>query len=222
MERNLEGLVTDVRRRHPDGGPLEQLSDAVFAAQHLNELADELIGHFVDEARRTGASWTEIGQSLGVTKQAAQKRFVPKSEGLARFTDRAQRVIIAAQEEARRAGHDQVGSEHILLGLLGEPNGRAARAIEAQGVSLDAARAALAGTLGPSGGATPDHIPFSARAKKIRELALRESLRLGHPQIGTEHILLAVLRDHRTPGAKALTDLGIRRDQTEQWLSSRP
>src|SRR5499425_2929425 len=101
----LDDLIEAIKKVH--AAPLEQLSDAVLAAEHLGEVADHLIGHFVDQARRSGASWTEIGQSMGVTKQAAQKRFVPresidvKPSGagvFARFTDRARRAIARAQD----------------------------------------------------------------------------------------------------------------------------
>ncbi|HEY3007099.1 MAG TPA: Clp protease N-terminal domain-containing protein [Micromonosporaceae bacterium] len=230
MEPRLDDLVADVRNGRPDAGPLGHLSDAVLAAQRLGEVADALIGHFVDEARRSGASWTEIGQSLGVTKQAAQKRFVARgvatdvvgggvaTEALARFTEAAQRAIVASQEEARRTGHDHVGGVHVVLGLLHEPESLAARAIEAQGVALAAARKAVIAVLGQPATAVPDHIPYSPEAKKVRELAVREALRLGHAQVGTDDILLAVLRDRRGAGARALTALGIRRDRTERCL----
>src|SRR3954453_21151439 len=99
----LDDLIDGIKRAHPDA--LDQLADAVLAADHLGEVADHLIGHFVDQARRSGASWTEIGQSMGVTKQAAQKRFVPKAgaepaqldpnEGFARFTTRARNVVVS-------------------------------------------------------------------------------------------------------------------------------
>src|SRR6266700_2522333 len=112
---------------------LDQLSGAVLLAEHLGDLADSLLGHFVDQARRAGASWTEIGRSMGVTKQAAQKRFVPKdpgqvpdldsSQGFTRFTPRARNAVMVAQNEARAAGHDQIRPEHLVLGLLTEPAG---------------------------------------------------------------------------------------------------
>src|ERR671920_1035823 len=111
----LDDLIQAITRVHSD--PLEQLSDAVLAGEHLGEVADHLIGHFVDQARRSGASWTEIGRSMGVTKQAAQKRFVAKGsgeasdldprQGFTRFTDRARNVVAAAQESARRAGNHE-------------------------------------------------------------------------------------------------------------------
>src|SRR5688572_11740201 len=111
----LDDLIEGIKRASPDA--LEQLSGAVLAAGHLGEVADHLIGHFVDQARRSGASWTEIGRSMGVTKQAAQKRFVAKgdapdldpSQGFSRFTDRARKVVVAAQDEARAAGNAEIG-----------------------------------------------------------------------------------------------------------------
>src|SRR5215470_6301920 len=105
----LDDFIDAIRKIHTD--VLEQLSDAVLAAEHLGDIADHLIGHFVDQARRSGASWTEIGKSMGVTKQAARKRFVPKvpseaakidaDDGFSRFTPRAKNVVISAQNEAR-------------------------------------------------------------------------------------------------------------------------
>ncbi|HWM59890.1 MAG TPA: ATP-dependent Clp protease ATP-binding subunit, partial [Pseudonocardia sp.] len=109
----LDDLIEVIKKVHTDA--LEQLSSAVLAADHLGEVADHLIGHFVDQARRSGASWTEIGRSMGVSKQAAQKRFVPKDpgvpsdldpgQGFSRFTPRARNVVVSAQNEARAAGN---------------------------------------------------------------------------------------------------------------------
>src|ERR1700730_11869029 len=140
----LDDLIEAIKKVHSDA--LDQLSDAVIAADHLGDVADHLIGHFVDQARRSGASWTDIGRSMGVTKQAAQKRFVPKgpgepsdldpSEGFSRFTVRARTVVMAAQNDARAADNDQIRPEHLLLGLLSEPDALAATSIVAQGVAL--------------------------------------------------------------------------------------
>src|SRR3954452_12586415 len=141
----LDDLIDAITATRSD--ELEQLSDAVLVAQHLGTVADHLIGHFVDQARRSGASWTDIGRSMGVTKQAAQKRFVPKEaldpdQGFTRFTTRARAVVVAAQEEARTAGNTEIVPAHLVLGLLTQPEGLAAKAILAQGVSLDAVREA--------------------------------------------------------------------------------
>src|SRR5437899_2438823 len=142
----LDDLINAIKKVHSDA--LDQLTDAVLAAEHLGDVADHLIGHFVDQARRSGASWTDIGKSMGVTKQAAQKRFVPKGdtvdldpdEGFRRFTLRARNAVMAAQEEARAAGNDEIEPAHLVLGLLAEPDGLAAKAIVAHGVSPDAVR----------------------------------------------------------------------------------
>ncbi|HET7243762.1 MAG TPA: Clp protease N-terminal domain-containing protein [Streptosporangiaceae bacterium] len=211
----LGDLIDAIKKVHAD--PLEQLTDAVLAADHLGDVADHLIGHFVDQARRSGASWTEIGKSMGVTKQAAQKRFVPKdpgqvpdldaSQGFTRFTPRARNVVMAAQNEARAAGHDQIVPGHLVLGLLSEPDGVGAAAIVACGVSLDAVRQAVTATLPPPAAEVPAVIPFDPQARKALELTFREALRMGHNYIGTEHILLALLE--LEDGGGVLTGLGI-------------
>jgi hypothetical protein len=227
MPARLDDLISFVKNQHPEGGPLDHLSDAVLTSDRLGEVADHLIGHFVDQARRAGASWTEIGQYMGVSKQAAQKRFVPKKtdapesiEGgaFARFTQRARHAIVQSQEEARAAGHDYIGTEHILLGLLHEPDALAAKAIEAQGVSLDSVRTGVTALLGPGGQAPSGHIPFTPRAKKVRELTVREALRLGHDYVGTEHILLGLFGEEEGLAAKALAELGVSQDVAEAWI----
>src|SRR5690349_19063311 len=136
----LDDLINAITGVHDN--PLEQLTDAVLAAEHLGEVADHLIGHFVDQARRSGASWTDIGKCMGVTKQAAQKRFVPKAdtqpmdpnEGFARFTPRARAAIVAAQRIARDARNQEIAPVHLLLGLIKDPEGLAVPLLKAQGV----------------------------------------------------------------------------------------
>ncbi|HEX6468901.1 MAG TPA: Clp protease N-terminal domain-containing protein [Streptosporangiaceae bacterium] len=229
LPARLDDLIDYVKTRHPGSGPLTHLSAAVLAAEQLGELADHLIGHFVDQARRAGASWTEIGQSMGVSKQAAQKRFVPKSLAepgdraagnlFSRFTIRARGVAAGAQEEAREARHDHVASEHIVLGLLREPEGLAAKAIEGLGVSLDGVRDAVVAAMGPAGAdEITGHIPFAPEAKKVLELSVRDALRLGHNYVGTEHILLGVLGLDDGLGARVLGELGITKTRAEEWL----
>jgi hypothetical protein len=210
----LDDLIEAIKRAHSDA--LDQLSDAVIAADHLGEVADHLIGHFVDQARRSGASWTDIGRSMGVSKQAAQKRFVPKalegsdldpSQGFGRFTLRAKNTVVAAQNEARSAGNDEIGTEHLVLGLLAEPEGLGAKAIIACGVALDTVRRTVTAALPPAAEQVPDLIPYGAPARKALELTFREALRLDHNYIGTEHILLALLE--LEDGTGVLTGLGV-------------
>ena len=222
----LDDLIEAIRKVHSD--PLEQLSNAVIAADHLGEVADHLIGHFVDQARRSGASWSDIGRSMGVTKQAAQQRFVPKdpgqpsdldpSQGFSRFTLRAKNVVMASQNEARAAGNDEIRPEHLALGLLSEPGGLAAQAIIAQGVSLETVRQTVTAALPPAAMQVPDLIPFDAQAKKALELTFREALRMGHNYIGTEHILLGLLE--LQDGSGVLADLGIGKANAEASITA--
>lgn len=222
---SLDTLITTIKGAHDE--PLEQLTDAVLAAEHLDEVADHLIGHFVDQARRSGASWTEIGRCMGVTKQAAQKRFVPKdpgsiadpldpNEGFARFTPRARAVVVASQRIARDARNQEIAPVHLLLGLVGDPEALAIPLLKAQGVQAEHVRDAA--ELPAERGPELDLVPFDAKAKKVLELTFREALRLGHNYIGTEHMLLALLESedptdvlHRlgVDKARAETDLVV-------------
>jgi hypothetical protein len=222
----LDDLIEAIKKVHSD--VLEQLSDAVIAADHLGDVADHLIGHFVDQARRSGASWTDIGRSMGVTKQAAQKRFVAKaggepsdldpSQGFSRFTPRARNVVMAAQNEARTAGNAEVRPEHLVLGLLSEPDALAARSIVAQGVPLETVRQATTATLPPPADGVPALIPYDPRAKKALELTFRQALRMGHNYIGTEHILLALLE--LEDGTGVLARLGVDTATTEADITA--
>ncbi|MEH0818653.1 MULTISPECIES: Clp protease N-terminal domain-containing protein [unclassified Micromonospora] len=221
----LDDLIQGIKKARPD--VLDQLADAVVVGEHLGDVADHLIGHFVDQARRSGASWTDIGRSMGVTKQAAQKRFVPRStdapldpqQGFARFTLPARNVVMASQEEARAGGHTEIRPEHILLGLLAEPEAIAARVIVAAGVPLERVREAGTAALPPSSGAeVPALIPYDAPAKKVLELTFREALRLGHNYIGTEHILLALLEHEDGDGV--LTGLGVDKVAAEEAINA--
>ncbi|MER7591069.1 Clp protease N-terminal domain-containing protein [Micromonospora sp. NPDC127501] len=221
----LDDLIQAIKTAHTDA--LDQLTDAVIAADHLGEVADHLIGHFVDQARRSGASWTDIGRSMGVTKQAAQKRFVPKATdaaaldpnaGFGRFTPRARNVVMASQEEARASGNAEIGPEHLVLGLLAEPEGLAARVMAGRGATPEAVREAVGAVLPPRAEQVPDLIPYDARGKKALELTFREALRLGHNYIGTEHILLALLEQE--DGTGVLTNLGLDKATVEADLAA--
>jgi len=222
----LDDLIDTIRRVHTD--PLEQLTDAVLVADHIGEVADALIGHFVDQARRQGASWTAIGASMGVTKQAAQKRFVQRpaadaaaldpNAGFSRFTPRARNVVVAAQNEARARRDQQIRVEHLVLGLLTEPEGLAARAITAQEVPPDRVREVATATLGPAGtGESPELVPFDDRTRAVLEATFREALRLGHDYIGTEHLLLALL--DADEGTGVLAGLGVDRARAEEFVT---
>ncbi|MDI9832051.1 Clp protease N-terminal domain-containing protein [Streptomyces sp. KAU_LT] len=219
----LDELIAAIKKVHEE--PLDQLQDAVIAADHLGEVADHLIGHFVDQARRSGASWTDIGRSMGVTRQAAQKRFVPKEgndldpqQGFGRYTPRARNVVMAAHNEAIAARNPEGRPEHLVLGLLAEPDGIAAKAILDRGVLLDSVRQAATAALPPAADEVPELIPYGSDAKKVLELTFREALRLGHNYIGTEHILLALLEFEN--GTGVLSGLGITKQDTEAFIAA--
>ena len=136
-----------------------------------------------------------------------------------RFTDRARRVVVLAQEEARMLNHDYIGTEHILLGLIHEGNGVAARALEALGITDEAVRQQIEEIVGRGKKpARSGHIPFTPRAKKSLELSLREALQLGHNYIGTEHILLGLIREGEGPAAHVLTAMGADLDTVREQV----
>ena len=134
-----------------------------------------------------------------------------------RFTDRARRVVVLAQEEARLLNHSYIGTEHILLGLIHEGEGVAAKALESLGISLEAVRSQVEEMIG-QGGTSSGHIPFTPRAKKVLELSLREALQLGHNYIGTEHILLGLIREGEGVAAQVLIKLGADLSRVRQQV----
>ena len=135
-----------------------------------------------------------------------------------RFTDRARRVVVLAQEEARLLNHSYIGTEHILLGLIHEGEGVAAKALETLGISLEAVRAQVEEIIGQGGSSPSGHIPFTPRAKKVLELSLREALQLGHNYIGTEHILLGLIREGEGVAAQVLVKLGADLSRVRQQV----
>jgi ATP-dependent Clp protease ATP-binding subunit ClpC len=135
-----------------------------------------------------------------------------------RFTDRARRVVVLAQEEARTLNHTYIGTEHILLGLTREGEGVAAKALESLGISLDAVRQQVEETTGQGQHAPSGHIPFTPRAKNVLELSLSESVQLGHNYIGTEHILLGLIRQGDGVAAQVLSGLGADLDGTREQV----
>lgn len=223
----LDDLIAAITKVHPD--PLDQLSDAVLAADHLGEVADHLIGHFVDQARRSGASWTDIGRSMGVTKQAARKRFVPKGPdgaaeaadfeagGFERFTPRARQALMAAHEDARAHGNDVVTPAHLVLGLTHEPGSLGVDVLlQNRGVTIRALQEAAATRLPAPVEDPPSLVPYDEPAKKVLELTFREALRLGHNYVGTEHLVLALL-EHEN-GSGLLASLSVAKENVEAAL----
>src|SRR3712207_9278810 len=134
-----------------------------------------------------------------------------------RFTDRARRVVVLAQEEARLLNHNYIGTEHILLGLIHEGEGVAAKALESLGISLEAVRSQVEEIIGQGGSSPSGHIPFTPRAKKVLELSLREALQLGHNYIGTEHILLGLIREGEGVAAQRSEERRVGKECRSRW-----
>jgi Clp amino terminal domain, pathogenicity island component len=226
----LDNLIAYVKAMHLSQDPLENLSDAVKVAAALDEQSDALIGYFVDHARRSGAPWSEIGASMGVSKQAVQKRFVtrpemadlvPKEGLFSRFTLRARRVVSSARQIAQGAGSTHTTTAHLTAALLTEPEGFAAIAIRDLGVT----DAQLLEALSLSDAAIENKVsvpegdePFDEASQEALREALKAALRLGHNYIGTEHILLGILRAGGEATDK-LNELGISVDDTEAKIA---
>ncbi|WP_436533801.1 Clp protease N-terminal domain-containing protein [Actinoplanes sp. HUAS TT8] len=221
----LDDLITAITKNRPDE-PLERLSDAVLLGDHLGELADHLIGHFVDQARRSGASWTEIGRSMGVSKQAAQKRFVPKekpdaSQGFNRFSDLARSAVVASMNLAKQHGNNEITPAHLVLGLLDQSDGLAVKAVVAQGLSVEAVRERMIAALPAGGQDVPALIPYDGRSRKALDLTFREALRLSDEFISTGHVLLALLEEEEPEGG-VLHGLGVLKAAVEQTVNDGP
>jgi dihydroneopterin aldolase len=135
-----------------------------------------------------------------------------------RFTERARKVMVLAQEEAGRFGHNYIGTEHLLLGLAREEDGVATRALTSLGVSLDEVREQVESVVGFGEGGNRSQVPFTPRSKKVLELALRESMQLGHNYIGTEHILLGLVRESEGVAARVLSNLGVDPDEVRRQV----
>jgi Clp amino terminal domain, pathogenicity island component len=222
----LDNLITYVRTLHPDDGALAHLSDAVAVSARLDEQSDALIGHFVDQARRSGASWSQIGASMGVSKQAAQKRFVMRDlvpEGIvpfSRFTLRCRHTLLVA---GAIAGVESVHDSHIVAGLMSEPDGLAAKIIHGAGITDQQIYDAFAVTpVARSGQADPaalQELSFDETGKAALKGTLKAALRLGHNYIGTEHLLLGVLFADG-PATWTLTSLGLGIEPVEAALAT--
>jgi Clp amino terminal domain, pathogenicity island component len=229
---DLKRLIESVEARRPAEDRLGRLSAATELASELAAAGDELVDHFVSEARAGGCSWAQIGSVLGISKQAAQQRFTHWTLRLPRFarrrgrggffqrfTERARQVVTNAQHEARGFKHNYIGTEHLLLALL-VSEGVAGDALRSLGVTVDAVRSEIRSIVGEGNQSPAGHIPFTPRSKKVLELSLREAIRLGHNYIGTEHLLLGIIREGEGLAMQILTDLKIPVDQIEPKIKT--
>jgi Clp amino terminal domain, pathogenicity island component len=212
-EPTLARLVRAVETQRGSAAPLERLATAVELAERVRSTADELVDHFVQSARAAGCSWTEIGGALGVTKQAAQQRFVnvatPDETWPPGLDAAAGAAFARAANEARALGHHYVGPEHLLLGLLAQPEELAARALEALGVTPEAVRARVVERLRPAAPRPGGSLGVAPQTKRLLELARTLAKRLGHRCARTEHVLLAAVSPAlKSPAGTVLAECG--------------
>jgi hypothetical protein len=200
-----------------DGEPLHRLQTASAIVRELSEIGDAVLGYFVDQARHAGHSWSEIGEALGVSKQAAQQKqsartlLGPNSPTLERFTPRARGALTGAERVAQEWGHGYIGTEHLLLALYGQPEGLAAVILNSAPLTREAAEAAV-NQIVPRGGASagPSR-SYTPRVMAALNGALAAALELNHNYIGTEHLLLGLLAGNGV-AARVLSQAGIRRE----------
>ncbi|MEV6670949.1 Clp protease N-terminal domain-containing protein [Streptomyces sp. NPDC051162] len=219
LDISLADLIARLDEELPGANELARISEARLRAQTLSDLGDQLVDHYVSKARQAAASWTEIGDAIGVSKQAAQQRHTPAA--FERFTNLNRHSIVLAQEAARTHKHDFIGTEHILLGLLGEPRGLAYEILVAKAGSEQRIREAVEEAMPPAGEkALRGHIAFRPESKEAIEQARRASADLGHDWVGTEHMLLGLIRTEESPATEILRNLGFTSDQLHETVKT--
>lgn len=216
----LEALIAQVQSRTGAASALDRVTVAIGVAEHLEQLSENLVGYCVDEARREGASWAEIGARLGVSRQAAQKRFLPSGEAISgqavdafwsRATSDLRKVVMTLAREAAQARRvTYTGTEHLLLGLVADPGGKGARALARCGADPVTVRGAVDGRIGvPKGEPLPDMAPFTRLTMRVLQHAQRESLLLNHVTTGSEHLALGLITVGEGLAHDVLLNLGV-------------
>jgi len=216
---SLTELIQTVNDRSADEDALTLVAAAAEVSGEITSKADLLLGHFVEAARHAGRSWAEIGAALGVTKQGAQQRFVdrdattPSAEDqlLVGYTVRARASVARAREEAVEMGHNYVGTEHLLLGVLADPAALSVRVLTELGIPADELRRTVMEAAGPRSPREPSggDVPFTPRSRRVLDLTRGESLRLGHNYVGTEHLLIALAAEKDGAGGRVLREHGV-------------
>ena len=204
-------LATVVERRARPNAPLERLEAAVMVVDELRGVGEEVLDRFIAEARAANCSWSEVGAALGVSKQAAQQRFPaggPLTSWPEGVTPTVRAAMVTAQDESRELGHNYVGNEHLLLGLLAQTDGMAAEVLAGLGVKRAAIVAKAREVTGAGAPRRWEALGVTPRLKWALGLARAEAHRLGHRCVGTEHVLLGIARFDDGVDAELLHDLG--------------
>jgi hypothetical protein len=208
MEVTLDGLIREIQASSTD--TLQQLETASSRAAELTDLSDALLNHFVDRCRKDGHTWAEIGEHLGVTRQAVQKRFVVASRQVTfeRFTDRARAALANARREAVALQHNYVGTEHLLLALFDTAGGVSDQALAEMGIAHDEIKQAVTELIGLGASPVEGEPGFTPRASQVLQEATNIAVAFGHNYIGTEHLLLGLYKLAGGVAAKLLDERG--------------
>jgi len=204
---DLNNLIATVTADATSDSPLARLATASSLAGELAEAGDALVGHFVDACRAQGHTWAEISESLGVSRQAAHKRYSAIPRDLERWTTRARSALEASIDAARHLGHAYVGTEHLLMGLY-PPGGIGATILTEAGLTEQKVAATIVERAEQSASATADP-PFTPLAAQVLGSALTEAISMGHNYIGTEHLLLALFGQRGGLAAQILEEAGL-------------
>ncbi len=223
----VQTLVTSIEEDELD--PIGQLRAAAVLGSELSSVSDEVVNHFVEKAREEGHSWTEIGDVLGMTKQAAQQRFRlrwfdrlvgGRSVPWMRYTDRARRVVRNAVGEALSLNHNYVGTEHFLLAILREKNSVGERALRDLGLTASNVRQSLEQKAPPADASASGNLSCTPLAKHALRGARHEAKTLGHNYVGTEHLLLSLTRVKKGLAAEILRERGVTLPDTRRSVIS--
>ncbi|TDO69377.1 ClpA/ClpB-like protein [Kribbella sp. VKM Ac-2571] len=225
---DLQELINTIKADAGSDDELEQLGTAAATINELTATSDAALGFFVDRARGAGKSWVEISTVLGVSKQAAHKRFADSwtaRPAFERYTQRARAVVQAAGAIARERNHDFVGTEHLLLAMYKEPDAIAAKVLVRHGITEDSVRTAV-DVRSPAGESSNqpksldvENPPYTRRAAHVLQGAVGEAVTLGHNYVGTEHLLLAFYRDQAGIATKILLEQGL--EESAAWTDIR-
>jgi DNA-binding transcriptional MerR regulator len=219
LDVSLADLIARLQDQLQGADDLTRVTEARRRARALSDLGDQLVDHYVSEAKRNGASWDGISDALGSIDGGAPQR--PTSTAFERFTDLNRHSIVLAQEAARTHRHDRIGTEHLLLGLLSEPRGMAYEVLRAGAGSAQRVRTAIEVAMAPVGEtALVGHIAFGPDSKLAIEQALRSSTELGHDWVGTEHTLLGMVRVEDCLAAQILRNLGFTADDLRDTVEA--
>ena len=217
-------LAVLVEQRAGSNAPLERLEAAVTVVDELRGVGEEVLDRFVAEARAANCSWSEVGAALGVSKQAAQQRYPaggPLTSWPEGVTEAVRAAMVSAQDESRDLGHNYVGNEHLLLGLLGQTDGMAADVLAGLGVTRTAIIARTREVVGAGSPRRWETLGVTPGLKRALVVARKEAHRLGHRCVGTEHVLLGIARFDEGVDAQLLCELGAPPARIREEIAAR-